>query len=126
MSHHHSHDHDHHHDHVHSHSHDHGHGHEHEHTHVHGHSHEPEHSVAQAGHKDSGEASEDMAFARKMGILLDHWLKHNIDHAANYAEWAQKAAENHLPDTAAKIREVAELTERINTCLKEARARISN
>lgn len=27
----------------------------------------------------------------KLGILLDHWIEHNREHAAEFTEWAEKA-----------------------------------
>lgn len=93
MTHHHDHDHGHHH---HEHQHDH-----HEHCH---HDHH-EHSHGQAG---------EMPFGEKMAKLLDHWLKHNADHAENYRDWARKASENHMEDVGKLLEEVAVMTMEIN------------
>ncbi len=27
----------------------------------------------------------------KLGILLDHWIEHNREHAQEFTEWAEKA-----------------------------------
>ena len=29
----------------------------------------------------------------KLGVLLDHWIEHNVEHAEGYSQWAAKAKE---------------------------------
>jgi ABC-type Zn2+ transport system substrate-binding protein/surface adhesin len=97
MSHHHDHPHDHHHDHS-----D-GHTHDHPHDHAQGDSHDHHHAHA---HHSNGTLS----FEEKMIKLLEHWIKHNADHADSYRDWAQKAQTHGMPDTGALLEEVAALT----------------
>lgn len=114
----HPHDHAHgHHDHCHDHhNHDHNHGH-------HDHCHDPhEHDHGNHGHchdHSQGQPGE-MAFEEKMAKLLDHWLKHNADHAENYRQWAAKAAENHMKDVGKLLEEIADMTMEMNTKLASA------
>ena len=42
--------------------------------------------------------------------LLEHWIKHNADHAASSQDWARKARDNGLPAAAELLVEVAEMT----------------
>ncbi len=55
-----------------------------------------------------------LTFDERMIKLLDHWIKHNTDHAETYREWAKKAAEKNLPEIGAILIEVAEMTVAIN------------
>jgi len=52
--------------------------------------------------------------------LLEHWIKHNHDHAATYRNWAQKAKEKGRPETAALLEDAAEMTDRISKKFEEA------
>ena len=42
--------------------------------------------------------------------LLEHWIKHNDDHADSYRDWAEKARAHGMPDAGKHLQEVAELT----------------
>lgn len=64
--------------------------------------------------------SSEMPFSEKMLKLLQHWIKHNSDHAITYQEWAAKSRDNGLPDLAEKIEQIAELTQQINEKLSQA------
>ena len=70
-------------------------------------------------HHHSDHATE-MPFSEKMVRLIQHWMKHNSDHAATYQEWAAKARDNHLMELADKIQEITELTREIDHRLKDA------
>ncbi len=61
-----------------------------------------------------------MGFAEKMEKLLDHWIRHNADHAKNYREWAQKASSNGLSEAAGYLNEAADMTDRISEQFKGA------
>jgi len=117
MTHHHDHDHGHHHHchdhHEHDHSHD-DHCHDH-HDHDHG-----DHDHSHAPHTHSQGQPGEMSFEEKMATLLDHWLKHNADHAENYREWAQKAAQNHMEDVGKLLEEMADMTMEMNRKLASA------
>ena len=70
--------------------------HHHEHSHHHG--------------QNEGELSE----TQKMSRLLQHWIRHNDDHAANYNDWAAKAEGLGLRTTADHLRAAAELTHAVS------------
>ncbi len=42
------------------------------------------------------EVKSELTFDEKLIKLLEHWLKHNDDHAGNYRDWAEKARQNQL------------------------------
>lgn len=75
-------------------------------------------------HRHSDHPSESsgrpVAFAEKAHKLIDHWVKHNDDHARNYQQWAGTFRENGLVSAAALLDSAAELTDKINRILAEA------
>ena len=42
--------------------------------------------------------------------LLDHWVKHNDDHAKTYRDWAEKAKDKDMVQTASLLEEAADMT----------------
>jgi hypothetical protein len=80
-------------------------------THHHHHDHDHEHHH---------EVKSDLTFKEKMIKLLDHWMKHNQDHAATYKDWAEKAKTNDLPEISLLLEEVHDMTLKINDKFKEA------
>ncbi len=52
-----------------------------------------------------------MSISEKLRKLLDHWIQHNDDHAANYRDWAARARAEGLDETAALLEQAAELTQ---------------
>lgn len=112
---HHDHDHDHDHDHKHDgaeHSHSHGHSHDHGHTHDHEHTHDH-------GHTHPGNDGE-LSFDKKLEILLGHWIDHNKSHQETYDSWADKAAGENQPETAALLKEISQESQRISLKLEKA------
>lgn len=103
------HDHDHSHDHSHEHTHENGHTHSHAHSHEHGHDHTHDH-----------DHTETMGFEEKMVMLLDHWVKHNDDHAQNYREWADKASSKGLKEAAEHLKAAADMTDGISDQFRKA------
>ncbi len=55
-----------------------------------------------------------MSFDEKMAKLLDHWIKHNEDHAINYRNWAEKAKANGKDKAGVLLAEAAEMSLAIN------------
>ena len=51
--------------------------------------------------------------------LLEHWIKHNEDHADSYRDWAQKARTHGMSAAGARLEEVAELNGSITGKFKE-------
>ncbi|MFZ2634467.1 MAG: hypothetical protein WA081_21800 [Desulfosalsimonadaceae bacterium] len=80
----------------------------------HGHSHPHTHS------HDHGPA--EMPFPEKMMKLLDHWIKHNDEHAKTYQSWAEQARQNHLGRAAVLIEEAAAMSLAVNEKFEQARA----
>jgi len=60
----------------------------------------------------------------KLSHLLDHWQGHNDEHAENFLKWAEKAAAHGHSETAALLRQAAELTGNINGVLKKAQTTV--
>jgi hypothetical protein len=52
--------------------------------------------------------------------LLEHWIKHNDDHAGTYRNWAQKAKEKNMPEASSLIEDAAEMTLMISKKFEEA------
>jgi len=62
----------------------------------------------------------ELPFKEKLEKLLQHWLKHNIDHAKTYREWMEKAKAEDMKNIAKQLEEAAAMTIRINEKLEEA------
>jgi hypothetical protein len=45
-------------------------------------------------HHHDHDSHSEMPFDEKLLKLLNHWIKHNEDHALNYRNWAEKAKAN--------------------------------
>ena len=71
-------------------------------------------------HHHDHEIKSELTFDEKLEKLLDHWIKHNEDHAETYREWMAKAEDNGLAKTGKILLDAAELTIQINSKLKEA------
>ena len=67
-----------------------------------------------------------MTFEEKLSKLLDHWMKHNLDHANTYREWAEKANTEGLDKVYMLLNEVSDITININEKFKEAIEAIKN
>ena len=76
-------------------------------------------------HHHDHEAHDEMPFDEKLLKLLDHWIKHNEDHALNYRKWAEKAKTNGISDAAGLLEEVADMSLTINEKLEAALATLS-
>ena len=68
----------------------------------------------------SEKLNQSMAFPEKAHKLIDHWVKHNDDHAQSYHQWADTFRLNGLESAAALLESAAELTRQINLALSEA------
>jgi len=76
-------------------------------------------------HHHDHEAHDEMPFDEKLLKLLDHWIKHNEDHALNYRKWAEKAKANGISNAAGLLEEVADMSLTINEKLEAALATLS-
>jgi hypothetical protein len=83
--------------------HDHSHGHHHHHHHHH--------------HTEAGST---LTAVEKAVKLLDHWIRHNDDHADTYREWADKLKAENLADAAALLDEAADINAEINKKFQQA------
>ena len=72
-------------------------------------------------HHDHTHGQVEMPFAEKIAKLLDHWVKHNDDHALTYRGWADQARQNHLDEVARIIEEAAEMNLAINEKFEKAK-----
>jgi len=73
-------------------------------------------------HHDSGHGSgqSEMPMSEKLGKMVQHWLKHNADHAATYRQWAERARQAGMADVAEILESVAEDSQAINSDLERA------
>ena len=62
-----------------------------------------------------------MPFAEKLDKILEHWLKHNDDHAATYRSWAEQARDNGMDKAAEQLEAAASMTLEISGKFQEAR-----
>jgi hypothetical protein len=51
-----------------------------------------------------------LPFDEKLIKLLEHWVKHNHEHAATYKDWAEKAKGKRIPETVSLLEEAADMT----------------
>ena len=61
-----------------------------------------------------------LSFDEKMIKRLEHWIKHNDDHAETYKDWAQRAKENHMDQAGSLLEDIAEMTVKISKKFEEA------
>ena len=71
-------------------------------------------------HQHEHEIKSDLSFQEKMVKLLDHWIKHNSEHADNYSNWAMKAKEENMEEVASILEDAASLTLDISTKFEKA------
>ena len=84
-------------------------------SHTHEHDHHYEHN-----HDHNNNAQSNLSFDEKIVKLLEHWIKHNDDHAGTYRDWSKKAKDNNLEQAGLMIQEAAEMTVQINDKFREA------
>ena len=77
-------------------------------------------------HHHHHDSSSELSFDDKFDKLLEHWLKHNEDHASNYRNWAEKAKANGHAGAAKHLEEAADLSLAINAKFQKARALLSD
>lgn len=71
-------------------------------------------------HHHSHDQESNLSFQEKMIKLLEHWIKHNLDHAKNYTDWATKAEAEGMDDVAGLLKEAAAMNEDINVKFEAA------
>ena len=71
-------------------------------------------------HHEHSENQNELPFNEKLLKLLEHWIKHNEDHAINYRNWAEKAKSNNLAEAGALMVEAAVLSQAVNEKFQKA------
>ena len=61
-------------------------------------------------HHHDHEIKSTLSFDEKMIKLLEHWIKHNEDHAKTYRDWAEKAKEKNMGEAGQLLEDAAEMT----------------
>ena len=67
-----------------------------------------------------------LTFDEKLVKLLEHWIKHNNDHAENYRNWAEKTKEKGMINVDLLLQDAVDMTELISNKFKEALELIQN
>jgi hypothetical protein len=57
---------------------------------------------------------------KKLGILLEHWIEHNEEHAEEFREWAGKAKEYGSGKVSRKIAEASDYMVKASESLQDA------
>jgi ferredoxin-NADP reductase len=83
------------------------------------------HTEDNMNHHHHHHTEKEMPFREKMEKLLQHWIKHNIDHAKTYREWKEKAEKEDLIKVADILEEAAETTTQLNEKFEQALGEIS-
>ena len=61
-----------------------------------------------SSHNDNSPA--ELAFDEKLTRLLEHWIRHNQEHAQTYSDWAEKAAVDSKGEVAILLNEAVSLS----------------
>jgi hypothetical protein len=77
-------------------------------------------------HSHHEEPAKELSFAQKLETLLEHWRKHNEEHARTYHQWAEKAGEQSLGEVAASLQEAADRTVSLNRLFDSALQQLKN
>lgn len=76
-------------------------------------------------HHHHDESQDEMPFEHKLLKLLEHWVKHNEDHAVTYKNWAEKAKAKDMPAVANLLHEAAHRSLQVNETFKQALALVN-
>jgi hypothetical protein len=71
-------------------------------------------------HRHTHESEGQLSFHEKLIKLLEHWVKHNQDHAQTYRQWAAKVNDQEMSDVAALLEKAVEKTLVINQDFQQA------
>lgn len=77
-------------------------------------------------HHHHHETDSTLSFKEKMIKRIEHWLKHNTDHAESYREWSAHLVEAGYPEAADMLAKAAEASLQINELFQGAQQRIEN
>ena len=70
--------------------------------------------------KFEGDGIMEMEIIKKLDILLNHWMEHNREHAAEYEKWALKVKKEGLSDISRAIQTAGEAIQKSNDHLLNA------
>jgi ribosomal protein L17 len=62
--------------------------------------------------------------AKKLDVLIHHWISHNDEHAKEYRKWADRLAAEGLNDIAASIRRAADFVSASNSEFSSAQQKL--
>jgi len=79
-------------------------------------------SMSDHHHSDS---HDELPLEQKLLKLLEHWVKHNTDHAVTYRNWAEKAKANGMSEVASLLQDAADASLQINDLFRQASASAS-
>lgn len=65
-----------------------------------------------------------LTFEEKLNKILQHWKKHNDDHAATYDDWAAQCEAHNLVEVGELLQEVARMTRQINQVFDNAKSKV--
>ena len=71
-------------------------------------------------HDHTHEIQSTLSFDEKMIKLLEHWIRHNDDHAETYRDWAKKAKEKNMDEAGSLLEDAAEMNLVISKKFEEA------
>lgn len=75
-------------------------------------------------HNHEHDVERKLTFQEKTVKMLEHWIKHNQDHAENYNKWAKEVKDNLGDSIYTLLKDAADLTLSINEKFEEAVKRI--
>lgn len=61
-----------------------------------------------------------MSFEDQLKTLFSHWIKHNDSHAGTYSDWAKKARDHGMDETATLLDEISAMTAELNKKIEQA------
>ena len=75
-----------------------------------------------SGHHDH--PSTELSFDEKLIKLLEHWIRHNQEHAKTYGDWAEKAAAGSKGEVSILLNEAVSLSMDLNRKFEKALAKM--
>jgi hypothetical protein len=74
-------------------------------------------------HPDHGHPAE-LSLDDKLIKLLEHWIRHNQEHAKTYGDWAEKAAADSKGEVSILLNEAVSLSIHLNRKFEKALAKM--
>lgn len=74
----------------------------------------------QMGHNHHHDIESSLTFHEKIVKMLEHWIKHNHEHAENYKKWADETKDNIGENVSVLLEDAKDLTLSINKNFEEA------